>query len=721
MKKETTKFSDKNYLLENPFSRLSQISSCLSSSDSDSISEGREMLIRSLEFSEIFSGYEEIIDALIRKAGLFPYLIDIKEKFSSTSFADLVEYEFHCPQGLEDIVLTTAQLNVYHTLIEGQNVILSAPTSFGKSLLIDALIATNKFSNVVIIVPTIALLDETRRRLSQRFHREYKIISHESQELSRKNIFVFTQERFLNFKNYVKVDFFVIDEFYKISPSVLYDDSSERTYVLNHAFYKLLKSGSQFFLIGPNIQDVNIPSPALTFKFIRTDFSTVATEIEYVELGTKSLLDNTVLLCQKLYEPTLIFCKSKNSAYDLGKALSNNCSEANDKYSQYYSDFIEWLENNFDKEWVVVDLLKHGIAVHHAGLPRAVSHHLLRFFNEGKIRFLLCTSTIIEGVNTVAKNIIIYDNRIATRKFDFFTFNNIKGRAGRMFQHYVGRVFILNDPPQELLPLVDFPAISQPDSTPTSLLVQMDDHDLSEHSVEKLRYLHAQDFLPVDVLQKNIGVSPELQIQTAKMIYSDLNSYHPLLSWRGYPDYKQLEETCRLIFELMGGRTGRDVVSYKHLTLLINQLSHSKDSIASFVQSVYLNSQQYTPKTISESIEFVYSFLRNWCEFSVPKFMSALDEIQKHVFEKNHLKTGDYSIYTQKVKQWFQPLSATVLEEYGLPYQVSNKIEKHRSLGDDVDSVLQNLCNYDFSRLNLTAFEKNCIDYVIKNMNLDIV
>ena len=48
----------------------------------------------------------------------------------------------------------------------GRSVILSASTSFGKSLIVDAPMATGRFRNVVIVVSAIALIDETQRRRS---------------------------------------------------------------------------------------------------------------------------------------------------------------------------------------------------------------------------------------------------------------------------------------------------------------------------------------------------------------------------------------------------------------------------------------------------------------------------------------------------------------------------------------------------------------------------
>ena len=60
------------------------------------------------------------------------------------------------------------------------------------------------------------------------------------------------------------------------------------------------------------------------------------------------------------------------------------------------------------------------------------------------LKYLFCTSTIIEGVNTSAKNVVIFDNKKGLNLIDFFDYSNIKGRSGRMMEHYVGKVYNFN-------------------------------------------------------------------------------------------------------------------------------------------------------------------------------------------------------------------------------------------------------------------------------------
>lgn len=402
----------------------------------------QEVILRVIEQREMFGNYQQIINDFAREIGLFPYL-DPKE----LNLADKIAYEFHRPDGVrqENIVFHRAQARVYFELLDGKNVILSAPTSFGKSLVIDTIIATERFSNIAIVLPTIALIDETRKRLS-RFRDRYKIITHSTQSVSDKNIFVLTQERVMEIVNEADVDFFVIDEFYKIQPT---PQDQERSIILNQAFYKLLKKGGQFYLLGPNIENINskVFPENIEINFIKTDYKTVITEKIKVPVPTTDE-DALLNLCIELTEPTLIYCKSPKSANRVAKLLFDS---GKFKTNQNNDSAIEWLEEEYHPLWFLPKALKYGIGIHHGKIPRAISQFAVKAFNEDKLQFLVCTSTLIEGVNTKAKNVIIFDNKVANEKFDFFTFNNICGRSGRMFQYFIGRVFLFHEPPLEEL------------------------------------------------------------------------------------------------------------------------------------------------------------------------------------------------------------------------------------------------------------------------------
>ena len=155
---------------------------------------GRELVIRALENKHLLdTTSESIINELAMLVGLYQYATDL----DGLSLKSALLHAAHRADGeMEDFILHSAQARVLRRLMAGDSVILSAPTSFGKSLLIDIVISAKDFNNIVLIVPTLALVEETRRRMS-RFIDRYSIITSSNQSFGENNIFVLTQERFL--------------------------------------------------------------------------------------------------------------------------------------------------------------------------------------------------------------------------------------------------------------------------------------------------------------------------------------------------------------------------------------------------------------------------------------------------------------------------------------------------------------------------------------------
>jgi hypothetical protein len=418
--------------------------------NAEELTQAREIAIRLLDHRDALGGHGPMLDALLRRLGLFPYI-----DAAQVSARDLLAFEAHRPLDLpeDDIVFHRVQANVYRRLLDGENIVLSAPTSFGKSLVIDGLIASGNYRNIVVVVPTIALIDETRRRLS-RFAPTYKIITHVSQPPAERNVLLLTQERVLEFEELPQIDLFVIDEFYKLSPDR--DGDLDRTYLLNQAFQRLYRTGAQFYFLGPNIQALKagIPDDFIgRLQFIRTDVSTVALDEIHIDAGEDP---HAALagLCQGIDEPTLIYCQSPRSAREvLATLVDSNVSAPHPSLDRA----VEWLSKTYHPEWSVCRGLAHGIGVHHGQLPRALAAFMARAFKERRLRFLICTSSLIEGVNTPAKNVVVFDKKIGTTDFDFFDYGNIRGRSGRMAVHHVGRVYLFHDKPPEQLPEVDIP------------------------------------------------------------------------------------------------------------------------------------------------------------------------------------------------------------------------------------------------------------------------
>ena len=125
--------------------------------------EARNELILLLDYHEqncII--YSPLVNHLIRETGLYPYM-----QTENADWEDRYIYEaFKVPTSSRELsILHREQSLLLKKLLDGNDIAVSAPTSFGKSFVIDAFISIKKPRNIVIIVPTVALTDETRRRL----------------------------------------------------------------------------------------------------------------------------------------------------------------------------------------------------------------------------------------------------------------------------------------------------------------------------------------------------------------------------------------------------------------------------------------------------------------------------------------------------------------------------------------------------------------------------
>jgi hypothetical protein len=688
--------------IDDPFSVLSDIAGICSSS----IDLGRDLVIRALENQDsLDKSYRNILSDLTMQVGLYPYVSDLED----LSLRNALMHAAHRADGvMSDYVLHRSQARVLNWLMSGNSVILSAPTSFGKSLLIDIVISAKQFDNVVLIVPTLALVEETRRRMS-RFVDEYSIITSSNQKISGKNIFVLTQERYLSLEDEIpEVNFFVIDEFYKLSIS----NDGGRSTLLNQAFLRLSSTGAQFYLLGPSIKSIpEVVQEKLNCKFLVEDFQTVAIELHFLR---KKPNKNEALarLLDKIDGQTMVYCQSPASTRKLIKSYL----EIGDLEVTQDHELLEaakWTSENYHDEWLVSVALRHGIGVHHGRLPRSLGRFMIRAFEEGKIKILLCTSTLIEGVNTSAKNVVIYDNKLNKKSLDFFTFSNIKGRTGRMFRHFTGNIFVFDAPPEEELPFVDMPAINPGENTPSSLLINLSEKDIPPFLKEKVSALLGQKILPIELLKRHSSIEPEYLLDTANHLLVTSSQDIERFAWSSRPQYEDIKLTSEIIWTQLGGASSARqsaMRSASMMTLWVWRLYASR-SVPRFRKEMIL-SQIERNTSPDEAVENVLAFLRGWASFNYPKYLIALNDVANHVLQLKGLRPCNYLPFAMTIEHLFQPSSFSALEEYGLPTEISEKLLKQQVFkkDDSLDVVVNSLRNRELSRFGDGVFEKRVIE-----------
>jgi hypothetical protein len=677
----------------------------------DTHNEGRDLVIRCLAFIEKFNAPEkQVLFALVRSVGLYPYMT---EHLESSDVLDRLAYELHRADKLEDnIVFHSLQSKIYNQLIAGRNVVLSASTSAGKSLVIDALIASGKYRSLVVVVPTLALIDEIRRRLIKRFREKCAIITHPSQvaNLERINVYVLTQERVLTRDDLDDVQLVIVDEFYKVN--LASEGETERAVDLNLAFHRLVRNGAQFYLLGPHVHSIRGLEKYEIF-FIPSEFSTVAVDV--INYGLPMKGDNRkhklLELLGEVEGSTIVYCQSPSSATDVATFLAESgkfeeCPET--------GDAVDWMVKNYHTDWVVTKALRCGIGIHHGGVPRALQQYFIRLFNDRVIKVLVCTSTIIEGVNTVAQNVIVYDRRKNQTLLDHFTYKNIEGRAGRMKQYFIGKVFVLENPPDDETFDVDFPIGLQSSQTPLSLLLDLEESDLSSGSADRLRQAFAQSTLSAETLRANRHMPIEQQEALAKRIRDGGVNYHNL-AWTGVPTGPQLQEVCELAWDFGNQDAYRKngVFAGGNISWSLNQLRMGNNIRG------YLEAELKTPwgdETSSDIIEKALKLIRNVVCHRFPKDLMAIDAIQRDVYSKMGKTPGDYSLFAEQTENLYISPALYALDEYGIPLQTAQALSDGLLPADTLNQVLSKLRTLDLSGYTLSKFEIDVLEDVRKSV-----
>lgn len=694
---------------------------------------GRKIIIHILDnLQKIPPETLEIWTDLIESAWFYPYLEKEKKMLKFNNLAGEIRNGAHLSKSLKWKYLHEEQKYLVNLLKKWKNLIVSAPTSFWKSLLIEEMVASRKFNNILIIQPTLALLDETRKKL-KKYQEDYKIIIKTSQECSEEkwNLFLLTAERVTEYENLPQIDFFVIDEFYKLSAKR--DD--ERSYALNNAFYKILNQDfpPQFYLLWPNIDWI---SPGFEEKygaeFYKTNYSLIETNIENIYSQNKDIFDKISHHKQKWYKEAVLFKEEK--LFDLLYSLQNQqsiiyCSSPSrvrdlaGKFALFLNKkgvkaveklpIIERIRKHISEKRDLINFLNFEIGIHNGVLQKHINSSIIDYFNNWDLKYLFCTTTIIEWVNTSAKNVIFFDNtKGKDQDIDYFDYANIKGRSWRMMIHYIGKVYNFNPPPQKQEDMiVDIPFYQQ-NPIEDEVLNGLKDQDINEIVKESEQYKELQKipFEERQVFQKN-GVSIKGQKQILHII-SDLNQIYTikrknyskdyciydLLKRTTIPKYDQLQFILEVCWKyLLKTSESKKVKTCDQLVYLTFNYAKNKDIFSlvnnnlQYIKDLPENTGVSNDILLNKSIEEIFNVMRHWFQYKLPKRLRVVNELQKYVCEKQGKDPGNYTFYSNQIENDFLPENLSILSEYWIPHSAIRKISSFIGEGFSEVDVLKKI------------------------------
>jgi hypothetical protein len=338
---------------------------------------------------------------------------------------------------------------------------------------------TQALGIIAYIVPTRALISQVEREIRRALDREgmtsAEVISTPGRDYIKQgvwNVLVFTQERLhilLTSNPKMKIDLLVVDEAHKIG-------DSNRGVLLQQVIEDLVLSNPQIKVIlsspmSSNPEDLIADAPAGTSTMsLTSDEVTVSqnliwatqlprTPIKWkaqlllngraVDLGKFDIGAQPVPPSKRLpfvaaaigggAPGNVIYVNGAGAAETAATQLYDLLDDINT--SAELDDLIALSHEIVHPQFLLQKVLRRGIAFHYGNLPQILRVEIERLFTSGKIRYLICTSTLVEGVNMSCRNIFIRGpKRGKAHPMTQEDFWNLAGRAGRWGKEFQGNI-----------------------------------------------------------------------------------------------------------------------------------------------------------------------------------------------------------------------------------------------------------------------------------------
>lgn len=391
-------------------------------------------------------------------------------------------------------LLTDFQKRLWDLLDSGESAAVTAPTSAGKSFALQRFLVRlflHEGGWVVYIVPTRALLNQVADDLADLLnsfglgHKVFTIPVPPTEMNAQEGIFVLTQERLqLLLEADPKVAFAlaIVDE-----AQILADGG--RGVILEVVIEKLKerRPGIQFLFGSPqtknpavfqttfalpklNVVEEKETPVAQNFIFVDTD------PISLDDIGLFIQLDGNRRRVSRMKLPTSLYDanqKLSNISWYIGRGQKSlvyaggqaRCEVIANQLAQLARnqgeqtpvepdvvEFSKSLREHVHPQFLLADCIMNKIGFHYGNMPPFVRKNVEDLFAAGTLDFLVCTSTLLHGVNLPARNLFLLDptkgrdwdagREIPISSTEFW---NLAGRAGRLGKEFEGNIFLIDE------------------------------------------------------------------------------------------------------------------------------------------------------------------------------------------------------------------------------------------------------------------------------------
>lgn len=545
------------------------------------------------------------------------------------SFASLVYNAFATSALDNNISLHPEQRKVLGLIEENRGLIFSAPTSFGKTFIVFEYICRMQPHNVVMIVPTLALIDEYKRKIIRQYKEKFSdyniylsIDPEKIYDFSKKNIFIVTHDRVIDESVatlFESIDFLIIDEVYKLQK----DSSNNRVLILNIAYYNMVKRSEKYVLLAPFISGVeNLDKLDDIPAFYSTNFSPVVNDVKIyniIDEKERNVYTDRILTSIPPQDNTLIYFPTVVAIDKFIEQvhIQDQSLELDD--NPILKDFVSWARREVHPQWSIIKALEKGFLVHHGQLPLGIRMLELSLFNNPDSRFsrLICTSTLLEGVNTSAKNIIITKPcRSYNKTFDAFDFYNLVGRTGRLYQHYLGVAHYIKTPQDPQYEKSAAVKSIEFELTDNSIDMDINFGNYSTHP----EFVAVLNKLNITYEQYKSDIARKYRFSTVEFLLNNYYKYKSSLLDVLYQQNRNPNQSKLELIRVLCRILGMKEFNFKLNTFIINKLTYKyRQSIREVVDTTL---QYYKNANLSDVINTTIRYKSSYIEFT---FYSQVD------------------------------------------------------------------------------------------------
>ncbi len=396
------------------------------------------------------------------------------------------------------LTLTDFQMQLWESVNHYPVTIVNAPTSAGKSFILQNHIVNAvafECMCAVYIVPTRALIEQVindfRNIMNKAGIQDIVVSAIPDVPNGKKTIYVLTQERTqLLLENEFQIDITVVDEAQNVSDSArgiilqsvvetIKRKNENVKFIFATPFvqnpklflhmFSLDETNSKIIPIGESPVSQNLFSVSLNKEKTHLfDISKLREDGKFYPVG--SLYSELEILNEKHYlailaleagkdDNNIIYGNEPTKCEEIAQLIAQQLPELS--HRKELIEFSDYLKEHIHRDYLLADTIRHGVAYHYGKLPAFIRKGIERLCSSGDIKFIICTSTLLQGVNLPAKNIFISNpskGQDAHRKsipMNAPDFWNLAGRAGRLTKDFEGNVFLLNLNDWEINPVAE--------------------------------------------------------------------------------------------------------------------------------------------------------------------------------------------------------------------------------------------------------------------------